>query len=399
MHNIILFGDDHWFSLQPITITRPIAELRVGMLTIKEKWQHYFPGSATSVITQEYLNTKFPINIKEDNYLINSTFIPNPIIVEKVLALKPNQALMVGDEMFAARVSEVQMTELNLNPETFDTLESYEMSENVISSAIRIRTLADIVRYNESQIKADINLVTKGKSTAPISNSNKIIGKSDVFFAKGVIAECCVFNTNDGPIYIGEDTELMEGSFFRGPIAIGSKNIVKMGAKIYGGTSSGPGCRLGGEIKNTVFIGNSNKGHEGFVGDSVIGEWCNLGADTNTSNLKNNYQPVKLWSYPSQKFEDTGLQFCGLIMGDHSKCGINTMFNTGTVVGIACNIFGDGYPRNFIPSFSWGGAAGFITHQLSKAIETAEIVVGRRNLQLTTEDKNILQHVYETETK
>ncbi len=394
MFNIILFGGDQWFDLQPITSTRPIAELRVGMLTIKEKWMQFIDESNISYITQEYLNSKFPIHIEKDNFLINSTFVPNQILVDEVLKLKINEALMIGEDMLAARVTEDQMIQLNLNPESFESIESSELDPSIVALTTRIKSLGDIIRVNSAEIVLDFELITRGKVSMPISPTNTIIGTNPVFFETGVSAECCIFNTQNGPIYVGKDTILMEGSIFQGPIGIGSDNIVKMGAKIYGGTSSGPGCRLGGEIKNTVFIANSNKGHDGFLGDSIIGEWCNLGADTNVSNLKNNYLPVKLYSYRAKSFMDTGLQFCGLVMADHSKCGINTMFNTGTVVGVACNIFGDGFPRNFIPSYSWGGAAGFIDHKLDKAIATAEIVLGRRNVVMSEEDKKILTHIY-----
>ena len=202
-----------------------------------------------------------------------------------------------------------------------------------------------------------------------------------------------------GPIYIGKDSEIMEGSLVRGPFALGENSILKMGAKVYGATTIGPYCKVGGEINNSVLFGYSNKGHEGFLGNSVLGEWCNIGADSNTSNLKNNYAEVKLWNYENERFINTGLQFCGLMMGDHSKCGINTMFNTGTVIGVSANIFGAGFPRNFIPSFSWGGAAGFSTYHMNKVIEVAKVVMKRRALDLSELDKNILQHVFETTSK
>lgn len=394
--NIILFGDDHFLDLRPLTFTRPIPELRCGILTIKEKWEKHFNTKA-SYITQDYLSDKYSIEIKEENYLINGTYLPTQELINEIKDLKINQAIILDEEMIAARVTESILKKLNDNGSSFSDLESFEYPNSKAKNLLRVTSPASIIRLNQNQIINDYDLITNGRESVKLSPTNVVIGKHNVFLEEGVKVECCIFNTEYGPIYIGHNTHIMEGSMLRGPIGIGPDNIVKMGAKIYQGTSSGPGCRLGGEIKNTVFIANSNKGHDGFLGDSVIGEWCNLGADTNTSNLKNNYQNVKLWSYRSLGFEDTGLQFCGLIMADHSKCGINTMFNTGTVVGVACNIFGDGYPRNFIPSFSWGGASGFIEHKLSKAIETAQIVMDRRNQQLTAIDIKILEHIYSLE--
>jgi UDP-N-acetylglucosamine diphosphorylase/glucosamine-1-phosphate N-acetyltransferase len=396
MKNIILFGDDHWFDLNPLTLTRPLAELRIGALTLREKWASYFDAHF-SYITQEYLAEKYPIHIDEDNLLINSSYLPNLELVNEINKLQLNQAITCDHAMIAARVSSSQLHELDLDPESFDSLQIHELPIPLQEKTVHIHSLSDIVKYNVQETITDIELLTRSKTSQPLSSTNTIIGSHPVFISEGAKIECCIFNTEGGPIYIGKDTVIMEGSMLRGPIAIGDTNIVKMGAKLYGGTTSGPGCRLGGEIKNTVFIANSNKGHDGFVGDSVIGEWCNLGADTNTSNLKNNYLPVKLWSYRTKSFVDTGLQFCGLIMGDHSKCGINTMFNTGTVVGVSCNIFGDGFPRNYIPSFSWGGASGFVNYKVEKAIETAEIVIARRQTKMSDCDKKIFHHLYNEE--
>jgi UDP-N-acetylglucosamine diphosphorylase/glucosamine-1-phosphate N-acetyltransferase len=396
--NIILFGDDHWFDLLPLTFTRPIAEIRVGILTIKEKWEKLL-GHSASYITQDYLSEKYRISIQEENLLINSTFLPTPFLIEEVKRLKLNQAIIINEEMIAAKVSKEQLNLLNEDPETFNTLESLEIDPNNVNKLVRLTSLHHIFELNSQEIVNDFNLITKGRESASISETNKVLGNNGIFLEEGVSMECCIINTTEGPVYIGKQAQVMEGSLLRGPIAICDHAIVKMGSKIYGGTTAGPYCRLGGEVKNVVMFANSNKGHEGFLGDSVIGEWCNIGADTNTSNLKNNYQPVKLWSYPNKKFENTGLQFCGLIMGDHSKCGINTMFNTGTVVGVACNVFGDGYPRNFIPSFSWGGAAGFTDHHIDKAIETATTVMARRNQLMSDVDQKIIRHIYNLEDK
>ncbi len=263
--------------------------------------------------------------------------------------------------------------------------------------AVTIDRIHNIFTFNADEINRDFILLTKGKTSEPLSASNKHFGAYPIFLEKGVKAEAAIFNTNEGPIYLGKDSEVMEGAMIRGPFALCEHAAVKMGAKIYTGTTIGPHSKVGGEVSNSVIFGYSNKGHDGFLGNSVLGEWCNLGADSNNSNLKNNYEEVKLWNYVTQNFERTGLQFCGLMMGDHSKCGINTMFNTGTVIGISANIFGSGFPRNFVPSFSWGGAAGFETYLPKKAFQTAEKVMQRRGLELSDIEKEILELIFAKE--
>ncbi|MBK8886448.1 MAG: GlmU family protein [Saprospiraceae bacterium] len=392
-NNIILFGEDNWFHFLPLTLTRPVCELRVGILTIREKWEKWLDGKG-SFITQDYLSEKYPICIEQDNLLINSTFLPTESLVNAIKKLDLNHSLMLGTEMVAARISEDRLNRLATDESVIPSLNAHDLVGNDDITIDRITRPYHIFSKNGVEIVRDFELITKGRTSQPISTSNHVMGKHAIFLEEGATMECCTINTNDGPVYIGKNAQVMEGSLIRGGFAACEGSIVKMGAKIYGPTTIGPHCRLGGEVSNSVMLANSNKGHDGFLGNSVIGEWCNLGADTNTSNLKNNYLPVRIWSYVSQGFEDTGLQFCGLIMGDHSKAGINTMFNTGTVVGVASNIFGDGFPRNFIPSFSWGGAAGFTTHQLNKAIETAKIVMSRRNQEFTEQDRKILEHIF-----
>ena len=388
-----MFGDDHWYDLLPLTFTRPISELRVGILTIKEKWEKHLNGSA-SYITQDYLAEKYPISIAQDNILINSTFLPDKQLVNFIFQLRSNEALLLGPELIAARLSELQFDTLSQDKDALQNLKGIDLSNESGITFRRITRPYHIYIENGEEIIGDFKLITEGRNSALISDTNRISGKYPVFAEDGAVMEHCIVNTNEGPVYLGKKAIIMEGSMIRGGFAACDNAVVKMGAKIYGPTTAGPGCVIGGEVKNSVFQANSNKGHDGYLGNSVIGEWCNLGADTNTSNLKNNYLPVKIWSYTHEKFMDTGQQFCGLIMGDHSKAGINTMFNTGTIVGVAANIFGDGFPRTFIPSFSWGGAAGFSTHKVEKAIETAELVLSRKNMLLTEPDRKILEHIY-----
>ena len=276
----------------------------------------------------------------------------------------------------------------------FDTYEIIEFE----GDCIKIEHTWDIFSKNDAAIREDFERLTEDRKSQPIPKSVQTIAKENIFIEEGAKLEFVTLNASLGPIYIGKDSEIMEGSVIRGPFALCDNAVVKMASKIYGATTVGPYSRIGGEVKNAVFFSYSNKGHDGFLGDSVLGEWCNIGADSNNSNLKNNYEEVKLWSYQTEGFEKTGLQFCGLMMGDHSKCGINTMFNTGTVVGVSANIFGSGFPRNFVPSFSWGGASGFTTYVTKKAFETARLVMSRRNIDFDEKEAAILEHVFE-ETK
>lgn len=392
-NNVILFDDHRWKDLLPLTFTRPVSEIRIGILTIKEKWEKHL-NTSVSYLTQNYLTKKYPLHISEDNLLINSAILPTKGLIDKILALQSNQYLETNGDVIAARIDKADLMVLkNQN----DSFASFKEKGTLITNDVEASSISqpyDIFSQNGAEMLMDFELVTAGRKSQPYASSNTVFGSHPIFIEDGVSMECCTINTNNGPVYLGEDVEIMEGTIIRGGFVACKGSVVKMGAKIYGPTTIGPNCRLGGEVNNSVLLANSNKGHDGFLGNSVIGEWCNLGADTNTSNLKNNYLPVKIWSYPEAKFKDTGQQFCGLIMGDHSKSGINTMFNTGTVVGVAANIFGDGFPRTYIPSFSWGGSAGFITHQLKKALETAEIVMKRRHIELTAEDRDILEYIF-----
>lgn len=384
--NYILFDNPNRNHLLPLTFIRPVADIRIGILTIREKWERYL-NTKTSTLTEDYLSKKFPIIKGKSNILINGSVCPSPELVKKIIKLKPNQALVQGEILVA----------INLNEGDIDNLDSAENIEDVEVNTplLKIDYLWDIFQKNGEAIKADYLLLTEGRKSDKASVTNTLICPENIFIEKGAKIECAVLNATDGPIYIAADTEIMEGSVIRGPFALCEHATVKMAAKIYGPSTIGPHSKVGGEINNCVIFGYSNKAHDGFLGNSVIGEWCNIGADSNNSNLKNNYTEVKLWDYPSKKFIDTGLQFCGLIMGDHSKCGINTMFNTGTVIGVNSNIYGHGYQRNFIASFSWGSSSSRITtFEIEKAIEVAEKVYERRKMVLSEIEKNILRHIY-----
>ena len=386
--NFILFDGSVRNSLLPFTFTRPVADIRIGILSIREKWEKYL-GYTTTTITEEYLEVKYPMVELEENVLINASYLPTKSLVEQVRNLSENQAIFKGEEVIAFFTSDTQ------EHVDFDSYEQLEFKEEVL----QIKNTWDIFSLNDKAIKADYDLITQGRTSAPIPEGVHAINKENIFIEEGATISFSSLNASTGPIYIGKDSEIMEGCLVRGPFALCEYSVLKMGAKVYGATTLGPYCKVGGEVNNSVLFGFSNKGHEGFLGNSVLGEWCNVGADTNTSNLKNNYAEVKLWDYHKERFTNTGLQFCGLMMGDHSKCGINTMFNTGTVIGVSANIFGSGFPRNFIPSFSWGGAAGFTTYQLNKVIEVAKVVMKRRELEWSEIDEKILQHVFDETAK
>ena len=386
--NYILFDSDVRNSLLPFTYTRPVAEIRIGILTIREKWD-FFLGFTTTTITEEYLEAKYPMVELNENILINASFLPTKNLVNQVRKLSKNQAIFQGEQIVAFFTSDTQE---NVD---FDSYEQLKFQEDLI----QIKHTSDIFSLNDKAIQADFDLLTEGRTSQPIPDGVHTIQRQNIFIEQGATVSYSSLNASKGPIYIGKDSEIMEGCLVRGPFALGESSILKMGTKVYGATTVGPFCKVGGEINNSVLFGYSSKGHEGFLGNSVLGEWCNIGADSNSSNLKNNYAEVKLWNYENERFTNTGLQFCGLIMGDHSKCGINTMFNTGTVVGVSANIFGSGFPRNFIPSFSWGGAAGFTIYQMKKVIEVAKVVMKRRDLELSETDISILQHVFDETSK
>jgi len=385
--NYILFDDHSWEQLLPLTFTRPVSNIRIGILTIQEKWEKYL-NSQFSNHCIDYLSVKFPCKIQSDNIFINASLIPSPEIIEEIKKLNANETLLFNERVLAIRLDKQHSEKFDYK--NIQGFKSVKTSENPIT----IDYPWQIFQFNGEEIRKDFELITAGRKSAKLSSSMNLISPENIFAEEGFKAEFATINASTGPVYLGKDSEIMEGSIVRGPFALCDHSSLKMGAKIYGPTTIGPGSKAGGEINNSVIFGNSNKGHDGFLGNSVIGEWCNLGADTNNSNLKNNYAIVKLWSYKEEKFINTGLQFCGLIMGDHSKCGINTMFNTGTVVGVNANIFGSGFPRNFVPSFSWGGAAGFTTFSIPKAFEVAEKVMERRNRQLDENEKSILEAVF-----
>jgi UDP-N-acetylglucosamine diphosphorylase/glucosamine-1-phosphate N-acetyltransferase len=385
--NYILFDDLSRDRLLPFTFIRPVSEIRLGILTIREKWEMWL-HSTTSALTKDYLQEKYPLVQDDVNVLINGAITPNADLVGEIEALKPGETLVKDSLLIAVCLDKTELADFDL------TVPAGFVQKQVSSTFLRINRPWHLFYYNGQELISDYELVTVGKISAPISSTNNLLRPDRIFADEGVKLEYATLNASTGPIYLGRNTEIMEGALIRGPFALCEGAIVKMGAKIYGPTTLGPFSKVGGEVTNSILFAYSNKVHEGYMGNSALGEWCNIGADSNTSNLKNNYTRVKVWDYVTGRAEDTGLQFCGLMMGDYSKCGVNTMFNTGTVVGISSNIYGAGFPGNFIPSFSWGGAAGFETYRVDKSFETIEKAMMSRNLTLSEADRRIIASVF-----
>ena len=386
--NYVLFDDEPVRRrLLPFTFTRPVCEIRIGILTIREKWE-YELKQQVSIKTEDYLSAKFPLQAskKEDTVWINGCLLPNGGLVKQIMSLKPGESINNGLMTIA----------VNSGKEPFEKINLKKKGKTIKAEGNNsIQHNWDIFSLNGLAIEEDFTRLTRGKKSATVSKTNTILGKK-VFIEKGAKLECAILNSTTGPIYIGKNAEVMEGSVIRGPFALCEDSTIKAGAKIYGPTTIGPHSKVGGEVSNSVIFGYSNKAHDGFMGNSVIGEWCNLGADTNTSNLKNNYSKVSIYDFTSERMVSTGLTFCGLMMGDHSKCGINTMFNTGTVVGVCANVFGGNFPPKYIPSFSWGGASGFAAYEFDKAVETATRVYERRHKEFDRVEEEILKTIYYT---
>lgn len=380
----ILFDGPRRLALLPFTFTRPVGAIRMGILTLAEKWAHDLKAPV-SFFTEPYLSGKFPMEAGPDNLMICGSLFPNTKLITALQALKPQEALWAGEQLLGYRC-----------PEPVGPEQAGAFARRAYDGPVHeLQQTWEIFAENGPALEADFERLTQGRQSQPIPESNRVIRPDRIFLEPGARVEFSILNASEGPIYLGKDSEVMEGNMIRGGFALCEKAVVKMGAKIYGPTTVGPYGKICGEVSNSVIFGYSSKGHDGYLGNSVLGEWCNIGADSNNSNLKNNYAMVRLWNYQTARFEDTGLQFCGLMMGDHSKTAINTMFNTGTVIGVNCNIYTPGFPRNFVPSFSWGGAKGFSTYQTPKAFEAARVMMARRGVEFTDEDARILQQVFD----
>ncbi len=386
--NILLFDGPERDQLLPFTFIRPVAQLRIGIDRLQDKWEAFL-GVKCGVYTQDYLQSKFPLAINKENLFVNPAYIPTTALAEKVKRLNLNDALVVNGNIVAC------LTESPQPPVENSLLNCIEVDFPLI----HLKTATDLFLNNAEVLTLDFHRLTKGRKSAPISSSNQLIEPENIFLEEGAKVECAILNASEGPIYIGKNAEVMEGSMLRGSIALCAHAVVKMGAKIYGGTTLGPYVKAGGELNNVLILGYSNKGHDGFLGNAVVGEWCNIGAASDASNLKNNYGKLRVWNYQTENFAKTDLQFCGLLMGDFSRCSIHSTFNTATVVGICANIFGTGFPRTFLPSFSYGGAQGLKTYAFDKAIESNIAMMERRGVELTQIDRDVLQHIFSLTAK
>lgn len=392
---VVLFDTPQTFeNLLPMSYTRPVGDFRVGILTIREKWERVLPARYT-YLTIEYLQEKYPEPADDGSeYLfIAGNIVPDSDFMNEVIALKPGEVL--ADECGLAAVR--------------GTISDYRSADPARGRRVkpgigRMNYVFDIFLLNGAAIVEDFAAITRGRASQPIHASNMLLGGDDaaacIFIEEGATVEGAILNVKEGPIYIGRDAEVMEGAMLRGPLCVGCHSSVKMGAKIYGETTIGPWSKVGGELQNVVIFGYSNKAHDGYLGNAVIGEWCNIGAGANASNLKNDYSKIRIWNYAQQRFMRTDLQFCGLIMGDHSKAGINTMFNTATVVGVGVNVHGGGFPRVFIPSFSSGSPeGGFSDVSIDKFMEMAGKVMARRGLEFSEVDRRILDFIYRSASR
>ena len=394
MAHIILFDNEVRDSLLPLTFTRPVCELRIGALKIREKWERWLNGQI-AYITQDYLAESFPIDYDDANYVINGSVMPSAQLCRLLKQMDFNEAFLAGEELIAAKLDERQFERL-IHDEDIKEIQGRDLED---TQYLKVNNLWDLFLVNDQAIREDFELLTKGRTSQPISATNQVIGKNQVFLEEGAKVECAVLNASTGPIYIGKNAEIMEGCLLRGPIAIGEGAVLKMGAKVYGATTIGPYSKIGGEVKNVVIQGYSNKGHDGYLGNAVLGSWCNLGAGTSCSNLKNTYSEAKMWNYASGEFEPTGQQFLGLVMGDHSKSAVNTSFNTGSVVGVASNIFSSKMPPKFVPSFTWLGDEAPETHRTDKAFEMIEKVMEARKVSFSVSERLMMLRVFEDTTK
>ncbi|MDE7396490.1 MAG: glucose-1-phosphate thymidylyltransferase, partial [Muribaculum sp.] len=370
MANIILYDpSDLRDHLKPLTLTRPVAAIRFGIMTMAEKW-HKATDATVYYHTADYLQSKYPDTPSpaDTDLLIAANICPSAELIQHLSTATTGTAILTPDGTEIARIGHIQ-------PVTTVTLSAAPLSFN---------SIPDIFNLNGDALLLDYRAITAGRHSQPLPANCTLIGQPfdadghpNLFIEEGATLNCSSINVTDGPVYIGRQAEVMEGCHLRGPIALCEHSTFNMGTKVYGKTTIGPWCKIGGEINNVVIFGYSNKAHDGFLGNAVIGEWCNLGAGCVASNLKNNYAKIRLWDYATRSFAKTGLQFCGLIMGDHSKAGIQTMFNTATVVGVGCNVYGAGFPRTFIASFPQGGKDGFTPHPLDKMLDTARMVMAR----------------------
>ncbi len=390
---IVLFDhkDDH-YDLLPLSFTRPICDFRVGITTIREKWESFLPDAEVIALPVDFLRDRFGHidDPAEDMLFVSGAIVPDADMAARIVSLKKGQAI-VSDEYTVAFNG------------CYSDLEARKFDDIFDEDLRRLRNVYDVFIMNPEVLVEDYLRITADRESRPLPDSNKVIGnltdqdgRPMLFIEEGAEVEGATLNLKEGPIYIGKDVDVMEGCCLRGPLAFCDHAKARMGAKLYGGSTFGPYVKVGGEVDNSVIFGYSNKAHDGYLGNAVVGEWCNIGAGVNCSNLKNDYSKIRLWNYRLHSFARTDLQFCGPIIGDHSKLGVNVMLNTATVIGVGVNIYGAGFPRVFVPSFQEGSAnGGFVDVPVKKFLTVAERVMARRNVSLSDLDRQIFERIFE----
>ncbi len=397
--NLILFDSAVRENLFPMTLTRSVADLRVGILTVREKWERLLE-SRSSTLTVDYLREKYILVTDDHNLFIDGSMLPTRALAKQCVALKIGEALTVNGKVVACNLSRKEIIKYDkILYNSYITVDSpfiRKITELETKNIQFIDQLSDIFVRNAEEIASDFSLITSGKESCILGEENRLIGDmKNLFIETDCVIEAAIVNVKEGPVYIGHGVRITEGAILKGPVAICAGSTVMPAARISGGTTIGKSCKVGGEVNNAVFQGFSNKAHDGYLGNAVIGEWCNIGAGSNFSNLQNDYTTIRQWHYPTQKMRDTRQQFCGVVMGDYTKCSIGSMFNTGTVTGIGCNLFGEGFHRKFVRSFSYGGKhTGYERNKLEKMLETAEIACQRRGISLSDQEKKILTYLY-----
>lgn len=389
---IILFDnqDDH-YDLLPLSFTRPICDFRVGITTIRQKWESFLPDAEIHALPVDFLRERFgqPDDATEEMLFVSGAVVPDVDMAARIVSLKKGQAIMSEDRPLAFRGG-------------WKDLEERKYDDIFEEDLRRLRNVYDVFILNPEVLVEDYRRIIDGRDSRPLPPSNHVIGDMTgkdgmpmIFIEEGAEVEGAIFNLKEGPVYIGKDAAVMEGCCVRGPIAFCDHSKARMGAKLYGGSTFGPYVKVGGEVDNSVIFGYSNKAHDGYLGNAVVGEWCNIGAGVNCSNLKNDYSKIRLWNYRLHSFARTDLQFCGPIIGDHSKLGVNVMLNTATVIGVGVNIYGAGFPRVFVPSFLEGSAnGGFTDVPMKRFLTIAERVMARRGRSLTDLDRRIFDRIF-----
>lgn len=389
MKNFILFDEPlARLKLWPLTATRPIAKFRVGIDTLAEKWEFHLKQKP-SFLTQKYLAKKFEVVYGPINIYVNSSYVANENLAKHILDLKLNEALFEGENLVALHAEQQYDYPLNID---FTNINKKIISTN----SIAIGQLSDLFIYNGKLLEADFQRFTISNTTQKVTDPFTVLyNEAQIFIGKNVNIKSAILDASLGPIYIDDNATIEIGALIQGPVYLGKNSIISLGAKIRHNTTIGPYCKVGGEISKSIIFGYSNKSHDGFMGCSVLGEWCNWGAGTNNSNLKNDYSQVSMFDYSAKKLMPTGQLFAGTIMGDYSKTAIGTQFNTGTVVGISANIFQTGFPAKYLPNFIWGGSEkDSEKYRLAKALEVIKATMARRNVETTVAEIEILNYLF-----